>query len=146
MGWRRAAVWSVLAIFVLFAAAVTWLWTADLGVFKPQLERWVSEQTGRAFVIDGSLRVDLGRQSVVTAEGIRLSNADWAEPTDMVSVSSLVVRLDTWSLIQGPIRIELIDLEDAQIHLIRPEDGDPNWVVPIAQSPPSDDGRDDELP
>lgn len=144
MGWRRLVLWSVCAFAILMAAVLTWLWTADLGVIKPQLERWVSQQAGRTLAIDGPLSVTLGRQSVLKAAGVRLENADWAEPADMVSVGTLEVRLDTWSLINGPIRIELVDLDDAQIHLIRPADGDPNWVLPIGEAVESDRSVDDE--
>ena len=92
MGWRRAALWSVFSVLILVAAAAAWLWTADLGVFKPQLERWVSEQTGREFRIDGPFSVDLARESVIRAENIRFQNADWADQPDMVTVARVELR------------------------------------------------------
>ena len=55
---RKFFFWSFLALFTAIVLALTWLWTADLGVFKPQIERLVTEKTGREFAIDGDLLID----------------------------------------------------------------------------------------
>jgi len=141
MRWRRIAFWLSLGTLTLVVLALTWLWTADLGVFKPQVERFVTEQTGRKFSIDGNFYVDLARHSSVIAEGVRFQNADWADQADMVTVGRIEVRLDLWSLIRGPIVIELIDLDDAFVSLVNPEVGDPNWVLPIEERPSSEEPR-----
>src|SRR5210317_77501 len=41
--WHKLALWTGIGVVVLIAGAATWLWTADLGVFKPQIERLVSD-------------------------------------------------------------------------------------------------------
>jgi len=139
MRWRRIAFWLSLGTVALVVLVLTWLWTADLGVFKPQVERFVTEQTGRKLSIDGNFHVDLARHSSVIAEDVRFQNADWADQADMVTVGRIEVRLDLWSLFSGPIIIELIDVDDASISLVNPEDGDPNWVLPIPDRPLSEE-------
>lgn len=139
MRWRRIAFWLTFSTLTLIVLALTWLWTADLGVFKPQLERIVTEKTGREFAIDGNLYVDLGNTSSIVAEDVRFQNADWADRDNMVTVGRVEVRVDLWSLFRGPILVELIDIDDAQIELVRPEDGDPNWVLPRESDPDEDD-------
>jgi hypothetical protein len=139
MRWRRIAFWLSLGTLALVVLALTWLWTADLGVFKPQVERIVSERTGREFSIDGNFFVDLARHSTVIAEDVRFENADWADQADMVTVGRIEVRLDLWSLVRGPIIIELIGLDDASISLVNPEVGEPNWVLPIEARPPAEE-------
>ncbi len=129
MRWRRIAVWSGLGLLALIVLAISWLWTADLGSFKPHIERWASEKTGRQISIDGDLHIDLARHSVVIAENIRIQNAAWSEPADMITVGRIEVRLDLRSIFNGPILVELIDLDDAEIFLTRPPDGDPNWML-----------------
>jgi len=139
--WRRIAFWSGFGLLALIVLALSWLWAADLGTFKPQIERWVSEKTGRQLSIDGDLHIDLARHSVVIAEKVRFQNAAWAEQADMITVGRLEVRLDLRSIFDGPILIELIDLDDAVIFLARPEDGDANWDVipqPDASEKPSE--------
>ena len=102
---------------------------ADLGSFKPQIEQWASEKTGRQISIDGDLQINLARHSSLVAEDIHISNAVWAEQADMISVGRLEVRLDLSSILGGLIVVELIDLDDATIFLTEPEQGDPNWVL-----------------
>ena len=70
MRWRRIAFWITFSTLALIVLALTWLWTADLGVFRPQLERFVTEQTGRSFAIDGEFHVDLSRHTTIIAEDI----------------------------------------------------------------------------
>jgi hypothetical protein len=118
-----------LGLLVLIVLAVSWLLTADLGSFKPHIERWASEKTGRQISIDGNLHIDLARHSVVIAENIRIQNAAWSERADMITVGRIEVRLDLRSIFDGPILVELIDLDGAEIFLTRPEEGDPNWML-----------------
>ncbi len=119
--------WSAFGLMALVVLAMTWLWTVDLGMFKPQLERWVSEETGREFAIDGAFTVDLSRHTVVIANDVRFQNAAWADDPQMLEIGRAEVRLDLWSLFKGPIHVELIDVDDAVIRLAQPEDNDANW-------------------
>jgi hypothetical protein len=138
MRWRRIAFWLSFGILAVIVLALTWLWTADLGVFKPQVERFVTEKTGREFAIDGNFYVDLAASSSVIAEDVRFGNAAWADDTDMVRVGRVEIRIDLWSLVRGPIIFELIDIDDADIQLLHPEGQDPNWVLPIEQASPDE--------
>ena len=139
MRWRRIAFWLSFGTLALVVLALAWLWTADLGVFKPQVESFITTKTGREFSIDGNFHVDLSRHSSVIAEDVRFQNADWADQADMVTVGRIEVRLDLWSLFNGPIVIELIDVDAASITLVNPEAGDPNWVLPIEERPLSEE-------
>jgi hypothetical protein len=55
------------------------------------------------------------------------------------------VRLDLWSLINGPVLVELIDLDDTDILLLNPGDRDPNWQIPIEAEPDAEDPGMDVL-
>ena len=131
MRWRRIAFWTTFSTFALIVLALSWLWTADLGVFKPQVERLVSKELGRPFEIRGEFHVDLARHTTIMAEDVRLANADWAGTDDMVTVRRAEVRFDLWSLFNGPVLIELLDLDDSRILLLNPGDRAPNWELPI---------------
>ncbi len=129
MRWRRIALWSTFGLLALIVSAISWLLLADLGSFKPQIERWASEKTGRQISIDGDLQINLARHSSLVAEDIHISNADWAEQPEMISVGRVEVRLDLSTVLSGLIVVELVDLDDAVIFLTKPEQGDPNWVM-----------------
>jgi len=115
----------------MLVLAFVWLITADLGLFKPQVERFVTETTGRQFSIGGNFAVDIGLTSSIVAEEVRFQNADWADDADMVTVGRVEIRVDFWSLFFGPVVVELIDVDDMSAQLIRPDDGEPNWVLPV---------------
>ena len=51
---RRILFWITLGFFTLFAATAAWLWTADLGVFKPQVEKWVTDNVCLLYTSDAA--------------------------------------------------------------------------------------------
>jgi hypothetical protein len=139
---RRIALWLACSFLLLLVAAMLFLWFGNLGAFKPQLERWVSTTTGREFVIEGRLDIDLGRETVIIAEGIRFENADWSESEDMLDVGYLELRVDTFSVFDAPLTIALVRLENMDIRLEQPVSGEPNWAFmpPSADPGPKSDG------
>jgi len=138
MRWRRTAFWVTFSVLALAVLAFGWLWTADLGVFKPQLERFVTQQTGRDFVIDGEFSVDVAGSTTVIAEGVRFANPAWADAEHMITIGRAEVRIDLWSLFHGPVLIELVDLDDTSIQLLNPGDKPPNWQLPVETAPGND--------
>jgi hypothetical protein len=139
MRWRRIAFWATFSTLALIVLALSWLWTADLGLFKPQLERYLTRELGREFEIRGEFHVDLARRMTIIAEDMRLANPDWAAADDMVTVRRAEVRLDLWSLFNGPLLIELLDLDDSSALLVNPGDRAPNWEFPVGEEDAADD-------
>lgn len=129
MGWLRATLIAVLAVVVALGAMAVWLTQADLSFLKPQVERLIAEQTGRAFTIGGEFSLNAGRRTAIVAEDVRLGNAEWASYPEMVRIGRLRLELDLLSLLRGPARIHLIELEDASVLLENPADRDGNWVI-----------------
>ena len=126
---RRIAVWSGLGLLALLVIAISWLFTVDLGSFKPQIERWASEKTGRQISIDGELNINLARHSSVVVENVHISNPAWADTAEMLFVGRLELRFDLRSLFRGPLLVELIDLDDARLSLLESEQGEKNWLL-----------------
>ncbi len=130
MRWRRIAFWVTFSALALIVLALGWLWTADLGVFKPQLERFVTQELGHEFEIRGEFHVDLAGQTTLVAEDLHFANAAWADADDMVTVGRAEVRIDLWSLFRGLLLLEMVDLDDTKILLLNPGDTAPNWDLP----------------
>jgi len=126
---------------LLLVMGVCWLWFADLGFLKPRLERWVVATTGRDFAIEGRFEIDLGRETVIVAEGIRLENADWSNTPEMIGIEYLEVRIDTLSLFNAPLTIGLAKIREAEIRFERVESEAPNWAFGI---PPGTSDQDAE--
>jgi len=129
MLWRKLLLWFASGFLLLILVAAIWLWTADLGVFKPQIEQWVSDKTGRQFSIVGDFDVRLGEQTTVVANAVQFANASWAAEPQMLEVGYFELRIDTLSLLKGPIQIDLIRLSDARFRLQRSSTEDPNWAL-----------------
>ncbi len=129
---HRKIFWSLLALLGIVSLSLAWLFTNNLGAFKPQLERFVSERIGRELSINGELVIHLGRSLELSAEKIVLENADWADGPPMVNVGRLSARVDLWSIYAGPIVIELIDIDDMTLNLANSETGEKNWEFELA--------------
>ena len=130
---RRVLFWSSLTLFLLVVCSATWLWTADLRLLKPQIEDWVTEKTGREFEINGRFSIDLGLSSTVIAENVRFANAEWAETPQMATIGRAEIHVNLGSLFKGPVVVELIDIDDAEIHLVGREGAPPNWDFEIGR-------------
>ena len=66
----RKLLGSLVAILALVGICLVWLFTADLGAFKPQLEQFVSQQINRELAINGELDINLGRKIEISAENV----------------------------------------------------------------------------
>ncbi len=140
--WRRAFFGSLLFLIVLTTGLSVLLFTADLGVFKPQIERWVSESTGRELRIDGSLLIELGGTSRVRAERVRFENAAWAGESAMLEVGVLHLRFDLWSILKDRFIVELVEIDDARIRLVTSDENGSNLAFGVReeQEDVSEDG------
>lgn len=125
----KITAWAVAGLFIILMTVTAWLWTADLGIFKHRIESWVTQKTGRQFAIGGNLSINLGGQSVLIAEDIRLRNAAWAVEPEMLTIDRLEVRADLSSLVRGTLIVDLVDMQGARVFLTRPQDGVPNWIL-----------------
>ena len=148
MPWRKILFWSTLTVTGLLVLALGWLWAGDLGVIKPYVERWVTEKTGRELVID-ELSIDLGREVIIVAEGIRFADAEWTNREYMASVDKAAVLFDLQSLFNPPFIIDAVDIANVSVVLTERSDGDPNWALDIAptEEPPTEpESESNEVP
>jgi len=115
-------------LLIVAATAVLYLSFADLSRYRPQLEAAVSSALGRDFRIAGELKLKALPNPSVVAEGVTLANADWGEPTPMVAIGRVSAKVDLWSLVSGPIRINWLELRDVAILLEQNAAGKANWA------------------
>lgn len=94
----------------------------------------VKAQTGRDLQISGDVSPSFYPVLGVEAEGITLSNADWAEGENMVSASSAKIGVKLMPLISGSIQVEEVRLVDPTILLEVREDGTANWEFDVAET------------
>ncbi len=119
MRWTRWILIVVSVVAVLFGTALLLLLTVDLGRFKGHVEDFVTEATGRDFVIDGHFNLSVGRSIELAAEDVRLANADWGTAENILELERLVVSIDTGSLLSHPVELLNLEVEGLEIHVER---------------------------
>jgi len=127
----------LLAVLVAVIIGAAWYLLQNEDFLKSQLSAYVLKKTGRELVVDGRLQLDLGRETIIEAQGIRFQNATWADSPEMLSLGRLRVALDVLSLLGDTPVIPSLLLEDCEIQLIENEVGAANWdVLPEAEAGP----------
>src|SRR5690606_15742789 len=125
-----------LALLCVLATAIALLvafW--DWNWFKGPIERQVEARTGRDFQIRGSLDVDLGWTTTVTAGDVRFGNAEWAGDEDMAEAERVAIDIAVKPLFARRVRIPLVRLHRPVLRLQKGEQGG-NWDF----LPEDDDG------
>ena len=128
MRWRRPSrrTGIVLGVVALAIALLILLW--DWNWFRRPVERLVEARTGREFHIGGDLDVDLGRVTTISADQLRLGNADWSSQPDMATADRLVLQVEFWPLLLGRVRLPELRLVRPDVRLETGPDGSPgNW-------------------
>jgi uncharacterized protein involved in outer membrane biogenesis len=115
------------AVLLLGAAATLALFTLDLGGLSRPLVRWASERLQRPLHIDGRVSLHAGRTLRLTAEGVRLANAEWGSRSEMLVISRMVVEVDALSLLRRPVIVRRIEIDGFDLLLERQGDGANNW-------------------
>lgn len=99
----------------------------------------VKSQTGRDLQISGDVSPSFYPVLGVKAEGITLSNAEWAEGANMISASSAKIGVKLFPLISGSIQVEEVRLVDPAILLEIDADGRANWEFETPAAPQNEE-------
>jgi len=110
---------AVSVVVAIIAVTIVLLFTVDLGRFKSQVEAAVANATGREFSIAGDFEASFGSTIDLTAENVTLGNAEWGTAENILELERVVISVDTWSLISGPIEVINLEVEGLDIHVER---------------------------
>lgn len=129
--WLRITLISIAAISLL----LTFLLVIGIAVLRSSparlevvLEEVISRILDRELVIGELLEADLNWDSYLLARDVSLANPEWAEERDFARVGRLLLRINLPSIWQdGPILIHQLELDDARVTVLAPEDHAPNW-------------------
>lgn len=138
-------------LVVLVVALAVIVNELDWNRFKPQIEQRVSQAIGRPFQIAGPLQVQWSREvqdtgwrawvprPYVSADGLKLGNASWAQAPDMVGLDHLRVGISLLPLLHHAVDLHGLQMTGLSVDLERQGDGRANWQfdLPASQSKPS---------
>jgi uncharacterized protein involved in outer membrane biogenesis len=120
--WTALSLIALLAGLILLAVFINWNWVGDYAARK------ISEQTGRKFTI-GDLNVDVwSLQPHLQATKVRVENAPWGEPPQMVKLGALETSIDLVQLIKGRVVIPELIIDQPIVHLEKSK-GKANWQL-----------------
>ncbi|MEH6568720.1 MAG: AsmA family protein [Halioglobus sp.] len=136
MSLSRALVAFLLLLLTAVAGIVLYLQFGDMNRHRHSIQNLVTEGVGREFHIIGDLKVKLFPSTTLTADGLTLANASWANQPLMLEVGELSVALNPWSLLDGPLEIERFTLDGIKVLEEHNREGQSNWDL-AAASPES---------
>jgi AsmA protein len=99
----------------------------DVQHYKPQIEKQVSDATGRPFTLGGELSLSLFPWAGLSLSDLHLGNPAGFEQKDFVSVKSFEVRVKLLPLLSRDVQVKRFILEAPRIVLERGKDGRGNW-------------------
>jgi len=121
-GLSSAAVLGLLLVFIgLFA------WFFNPNDYKPRLEALVKAQTGRAFTLQGELRLQVVPMLALEASQFALGDLPMFGAEPLLRAETAAVRLRWLPLLQRRVALDGIEVRGVQLHLIRTADGGSNW-------------------
>ena len=92
------------------------------------LEEVASRVLKRELQIGELLEVEVGWDTYLLARDVSMANPDWAEERDFARAGRLLIRINLPSIWRdGPILVSELELSEATVTLLAPEDQAPNW-------------------
>ncbi|MEE9497131.1 MAG: AsmA family protein [Desulfobacterales bacterium] len=131
---NKAIKWGLIICVSLVVIVIAGLLLApafiDIQDYKPEVEKFISEKTGRPFAVGDDLSLSFFPWAGVSLSNLQLGNtAEFAEK-DFVTVKSFEVRVKLLPLISKDIQIERFILNEPHIVLVKNKDGRVNWSQP----------------
>ncbi len=99
----------------------------DLQRYKPQIEKQVSEVTGRSFRLGGDLTLSLFPWAGISLADLHLGSLPGFDKEDLLTVRSFEVRVKLVPLLFRNVQVKRFILEGAHIVLERDKNGRGNW-------------------
>jgi AsmA protein len=99
----------------------------DIEKYKPEIEKLVSEKTGRPFTLGGDLNLSLFPWAGLSFSDLHLGNPPGFTEKDFISVASFEVRVKLIPLLSKDIQIKRFVLEGPRIVLEKTKEGRGNW-------------------
>ena len=115
-----------IVIFLIIGVMVLSLFPWDL--LRGPVNRYVSDQLGRRFEITRHLSVNLGFTTRVSAEGIEITNPEWANDPYLLKADAAEFDIKLLPLLRGKVVLPNIRLTQPRIGLQSQPDGQRTWA------------------
>ena len=123
--WLSIVVGGIVVLIVVALLVIPLF--VDVEQYKPQIEKQVSDLTGRPFTLGGKLSLSLFPWAGLYLSDLHLGNPSGFQEKDFVSVKSFEVRIKLLPLISRNIQVKRFIMEGPRIVLELGKDGRGNW-------------------
>ena len=131
---NKAIKWGLIVCIGLVVIIIAGLLIApafiDIRDYKPQVEKYISEKTGRPFTVGDDLSLSFFPWAGVSLSNLKMGNTAAFAEKDFVTVKSFEVRVKLLPLIFRDIEIKRFILNEPSIVLVKNKDGRVNWSQP----------------
>ena len=133
---NKAIKWGLIICVGLVLLVIATLLIApafiDIRDYKPEIEKLVTDKTGRPFSIGDDLSLSLFPWAGVSFSDAQLGNLSGFAEKEFVSVKSFEVRVKLLPLLSKNIQVKRFVLTEPSITLVKNKDGRVNWdpIVP----------------
>ncbi len=118
----KIALFFLIGLVLLTAAAIGALWLVEPAIFRNQIETRASKAFGRTFRIQGDIALERSLRPRVILQGITIANPDWAAAKDFARAKEVAVQVALIPLLLGEMQV--LDVRFAGVELfteIRPD-------------------------
>jgi AsmA protein len=136
---------AVIATLAVVIGIAVWL-LFDPNDYKDYLSEWVSERTGREFVIEDDLELTFFPWLGITTGNVRMGNAAGFGDDDFASIDSATVSVRLLPLLSRRVEIGTVRLDGLELNLATDAQGSNNWSDLIAAGESGDAGEPEDAP
>jgi len=140
---KSALKWSAVVVVALLVVVIGGLLIIprfiDVNRYKPDLEKYVLETTGRELSVGGDVQLSLFPWAGVSFSDLRLGNSPAFVEKDFLTVKSFDVRVKLWPLLAKQVEVDRLVLSEPRLSLVTNKDGSVSWDFGSkpTQTPPS---------
>ncbi len=144
------AILTGLLMVMVVAAVFLMPMLVDVQSYKPQIEKKVSEITGRPFTLAGELNLSVFPWVAISLSDLSLGNPEGYQATNFIKIKSFKARVKLLPLLSNEIEVKQFILDGPEIYLERRSDGQANWMgigkKSTKQKKPGDTDNKDKQP
>jgi uncharacterized protein involved in outer membrane biogenesis len=147
MSWKKALALVTIALLLVLAGIVWWVFHYDFNRLKPLVVKQVRAATGRELTIGGDLRLKISLSPTLVTGPVKLRNAEWGSQPDMLTVQTLELQISLPALIHKDVVLKRLVLTKPVVLVEEKTDGSRNnWEfeeLPSQQPAPSQTASED---
>jgi uncharacterized protein involved in outer membrane biogenesis len=127
--WRSPVLYFGLLLATVVVVALIAPFLMNWDTYKPQLEDYGQQLTGRDVVIAGDVDARLFPWPRLTATNVIVANEEGFNDAPLLAADAMIMRFSLAGLFNGSFQVEEIEFDAPQLNLVRTGSGRMNWTM-----------------